>query len=117
MKQFQEKGLTHGAAQQSHHAIDDSASKKQLMDFLWSHEEMQQQLVMDSSTQTSASLFCGKLANRQLLHAAEVSNSVFTCAMSIFGMMKYCFTHLTMYAEYIQAVLWSHNILLPTLSS
>lgn len=116
MKQFQEKGLTHGAAQQSHHAIDDSASKKQLMDFLWSHEEMQQQLVMDS-TQTSASLFCGKLANRQLLHAAEVSNSVFTCAMSIFGMMKYCFTHLTMYAEYIQAVLWSHSILLPTLSS
>lgn len=33
-----------------------------------------------------------------------------------FGMMKDCFTHPTMYAEYSQAGLWSHNILLPTLS-
>lgn len=41
---FWGQGLTHGAAQQGHHAIDDSASKKLLMDFLWSCEEMQQQL-------------------------------------------------------------------------
>ena len=68
------------------------------MDFLSSHEEMQQQLVMDRGMQTSAHLLGGKPANGQLLYAAEVSNSVFTRFMAkpellqIFGMVKDCFT-------------------------
>lgn len=68
------------------------------MDFLSSHEEMQQQLVMDHGMQTSARLLGGKPANGQLLRTAEVSSSVFTHFVAkpepvqIFGMVKDCFT-------------------------
>lgn len=120
------KESTKRAAQQSHHAVDDSVSKcycKQLLDFLSRHEEMQQQLVVGHDMQTSASLLGGKPATdncfmqlRSLIPSPQVSwqNQNFYRFLEWWKIVSHA---QTMFVEYVEAVLCSCSILAPSLSS